>query len=620
MLSPEDRALYSACFRAPEGYSFDCGLGTTYTLDLETLLFVPIALSAGGGDPETALADPVALLGAIHQISERLTVFCEDGRTNAPAFTHSIASLLEEAYVPVRAPRGNGLFHPKLWLLRFESDYEGEDDILRVVILSRNATTSRCWDTLVQLEGTPYPNRRVADSRELAELVSALPSLASSGITLSADRRKQIERLTDQAARTAFYAPEPFDQESVARFITLGLEGGEPWRPDEGERLLAISPFLSESALEAVSVAAPERILISREETLDRQERGSLAGWECSGLAEGAGGEAEAEGLDEDNTTSDAAPYGLHAKVFAVEMGKRTTWWFGSTNLTEPALNGRNVEFMVRLEGRTRKVGIDSFLDDGFRGLTRAYDTQTPRAVETAEERAATAVEQLQRKLIQAPFSASCQPQEESKWDVHVRGKLGPIDGATVTVNLLTLPVAMAQRLEGAPLVFGELDIEKLTAFVVFRAEVEVDGAQAQTSFTRRVPIEGLPYERVSRIMRSVLRNRGNLLSYLSFWLGNARGTGVGGGSGSKRLGGGGESGSAANEEVLLENLMRALRREPRMLRSLRAMLERMKGELADDASEEIVPPDLAELLDLMHDLIPEPTKTPSPSGDSRGV
>jgi hypothetical protein len=53
--------------------------------------------------------------------------------------------------VEVKAPNG-GLFHPKIWLLRYTS--ETEAPAYRFLCLSRNMTFSRSWDLILRLDGS----------------------------------------------------------------------------------------------------------------------------------------------------------------------------------------------------------------------------------------------------------------------------------------------------------------------------------------------------------------------------------------------------------------------------------------------------------------------------------
>ena len=80
LLAPDRCALYGASLRPPPGMLFDAGLATTYSLDLETALAVPVTLALFGAESrEEVLASPLALLEGLERTAGRLVVFCEGG-------------------------------------------------------------------------------------------------------------------------------------------------------------------------------------------------------------------------------------------------------------------------------------------------------------------------------------------------------------------------------------------------------------------------------------------------------------------------------------------------------------------------------------------------------------
>ena len=56
--------------------------------------------------------------------------------------------------VEVAAPTG-GVFHPKMWVLRFVDPDDPGKALLLLMILSRNLTADRSWDVALTLEGQP---------------------------------------------------------------------------------------------------------------------------------------------------------------------------------------------------------------------------------------------------------------------------------------------------------------------------------------------------------------------------------------------------------------------------------------------------------------------------------
>ncbi|MFQ5855748.1 MAG: hypothetical protein ACE5LU_08925 [Anaerolineae bacterium] len=85
MLNPDQRELFFDAVRPPDGYRFDRGLGTTFSLDLMTLLITPLSLALMDvADPAEALRAPLALLEGLRRYAERLTIFCQAGRIAVP--------------------------------------------------------------------------------------------------------------------------------------------------------------------------------------------------------------------------------------------------------------------------------------------------------------------------------------------------------------------------------------------------------------------------------------------------------------------------------------------------------------------------------------------------------
>ena len=53
-------------------------------------------------------------------------------------------SFLEEMVVQALPKNSTGAFHPKVWVLRYRREDEA---MLRVLVLSRNLTFDKSWDT-----------------------------------------------------------------------------------------------------------------------------------------------------------------------------------------------------------------------------------------------------------------------------------------------------------------------------------------------------------------------------------------------------------------------------------------------------------------------------------------
>ncbi|MGH8542894.1 MAG: hypothetical protein ACREX3_04495, partial [Gammaproteobacteria bacterium] len=230
ILNPDDRSLYTDAFGAPTGYTFDQAIATTFTLDLTTLLTVPLHLTlfARGEETEALLDDGVGLLEALRRTSDRIRVYCQRGQISVPARQNPLFSLLEPVVRETRVSRG--LFHPKLWVLRFVAE-SSETPLLRLLVLSRNLSQARSWDVILRLDGEPGGQRRRANG-PLARLIEELPRLTVQGGGRS--EGQMCRKLADEVARTIWELPEPFRE---VRFHVPGLES-RPWRPPDSGRLL----------------------------------------------------------------------------------------------------------------------------------------------------------------------------------------------------------------------------------------------------------------------------------------------------------------------------------------------------------------------------------------------
>jgi len=142
MLSPEARTIATEILRPPTGYSLDYAAITTYSLDLDVILALPLAVMAQSEQSvEDLLADPILTLEALRGAGKRLDIFVEEASIAVPHTNRDLYALLEDCVHPARAVNG-GAFHPKIWIVRFLSASK-EATLIRVAVLTRNLTYDR---------------------------------------------------------------------------------------------------------------------------------------------------------------------------------------------------------------------------------------------------------------------------------------------------------------------------------------------------------------------------------------------------------------------------------------------------------------------------------------------
>ncbi|MEA3275002.1 MAG: phospholipase D family protein [Pseudomonadota bacterium] len=569
MLSPEARRVAIDLLRSPPGHRLERAVLTTYSLDLETLLALPLAVLAhSDGGVEDLLEDPLLLLEALREAGERVHVFVDRAGIGIPRAPRALYAMLERGVHPVSAPNG-GAFHPKLWVARFVD----ADDVplLRVAVLSRNLTDDRSWDLSLVSEARPAPQRTFARSRALGVLLRKL--LALTDPPFPAELTEILSDLAGELERTRFPAPEGFDGDIRFHCVGLGRRRSRPWLSQpEGARLLAMAPFASRTALDPLSGAIEGHCtLISRQEALDGLNAQALANWdECLVLSETAAEEAS------DDTSG--RPSGLHAKAVCIERGWEATWFVGSANLTAAAFLERNVEFMAEISGKKGRsggrtgCGIERFLESGIRNLCETYRRSAPDPVEIRITAAQERLEQARTALLDADLHVDCMLQDDA-WRWTLLGELELPPGVELACWPITLAEDNARQLELPSL--WKLPTSKLTAFVAFRLRIPnllVDDLR----LALKLPAEGLPEGRINQVLRALIDSPERLLRFLRALLGGldalvdwSAGEGNGGTDArwGVRLGG----------ETLLEDLVRAASREPSRLAPVRRLIDDLR-------------------------------------------
>ncbi len=205
MLEPGDRMLLMESLRPPEGFAFDCAVGTTFSLDLHALIVAPLAFTIfewqdGTGRPT---AHPAAVLEALRRYAGRVHLFCQAGGIKVPPRYDRILTFLEQSAIEVQAPDPRGLFHPKLWALRFT----GPEQTVRyrVLVLSRNLTFDRSWDTCLSIEGDVGRRRSVRpENRGLVDFIAALPTLLVGDRPIRQQTTVDLDLITHVPVRSGF--------------------------------------------------------------------------------------------------------------------------------------------------------------------------------------------------------------------------------------------------------------------------------------------------------------------------------------------------------------------------------------------------------------------------------
>ena len=601
MLSPYSRTVAFELLRPPTGHELDFALLTTYTLDLEALLALPLSLVAKSDKGlEDLLTDPLLLLEALRRAGERIHVFVDRTGIAVPQKRRELYALLEPSIHPVHAP-GGGAFHPKVWALRFVSG--NGTPLIRIAVLSRNLTFDRSWDIAFTTEASPRIRQRTASSRPLADFVRRLPSPELSVERPDPSILNKIRSLADEISRTRFPAPEGFFDEPVA-FHVVGMSAGRTkskfWQPfSGGHNILAVAPFIGGTALDAVAgMGAGERTLVSTREQLDKLQENTLAEWNRVYMLSDAG-------LDESEDTDADRPFGLHAKFIAVEHGWDVTWFVGSANLTYSAFTGRNVEVMAALSARKGRrdgnsgYGIERFLESGFETLCQPYQRGKPETETPEMEEALKRLEAARDALLNADFKVVCsQSGENWTWQLE-----GDVALPKTDVEIKAWPISLGEE-QALPLrlpLKWSLPVQRLTRLVAFRLHVPIPSVD-DIALTLSLPGEGMPKDRMHHVLRSLIGDPERFMAFIRALLGDLDGM-VEWVHGDNASGDATSWISVPSKGGLLEGLVRAASRNPCHLQPVRRLIDDFRS---TEEGRHIVPDDFLELWSAVEEVLQE--------------
>ncbi len=597
---PENRELYTSLVRSPDGYRFDHAVATTYSLDFETALAIPIAIVFRDAENrDDMLRSPLALLQSVERMAGRMAIYCDRGRIKeARPSAARLMALYERTITEVSAPEG-GAFHPKLWCIRFQPERKGLPARMRLAILSRNLTNDRCWDLALCLDG--MVGDEINDVNEpIARLLRTLPSLANAATRPPAPRF--LDSILRDLQRCSWEAL-PAGATRV-RFAVNGVDT-EGWSPQKGERLAILSPFVKARALQRLAEGYDDPSncrLVARAEELDCVESSVRERFDIRVLDELATRYEEKD----DSVAHVADLDGLHAKAYFVERGSKLHIHVGSANATNAALipgptgRTRNVEIMATLIGPKSRMGTieEALFSEGFQRLLAPYAPSEPPKQDAAAA-AEELLETLRTEIAALPLDVHCTQLPDSvALELETAGKFSPIvlpEGVSCFIRPIT--VANERGHDARPLLqgmeqrqaLGSVPLGDVTRWLSVRLREEKTGVQL--TFTLGARLVDLPDGRDAAVLRAHIANVENFFRYLTLLLGSL-GEGsfleselAGEGQWLRRLGQGGAS--------LLEPMVRALNLGSGELSEIDQLIRRLEG---PQGGKSIVPEDFLSL------------------------
>lgn len=586
-----NRLDYGEMLIPPEGFRLVKAIAATYSLDLDTLLSIPIALFYAQTLEGTFEGERLQLLEAIQRCPDVLRIYHQKGQIHVPRNQNRLYGLLEDCVVGLLPKNADSSFHPKVWILRYEND--SGDLRYRVAVLSRNLTYDRSWDIAAHLDGEAGDCSQ-EKNQALVDFVQYL---------LNQQSFAGAETFVADLRRVEFLPPKGFNKNF--RFHPIGVgKYRNPVEKQTGEGVICISPFVHDAAIAKLRQNVSEqRWLFSRREELRRLKPEAFDGISAFCLSNViVDGESYNNSEDGD---SEQLEQNLHAKLFIYKRkGRRNVWFLGSANATKAAFE-RNVEFLLELRGKSDAVQFEGILDellgpDRDVGVFEPYQPSADAIEEDAQRALERKVHALQFELFHSLeiVRAELVPAENTNnFDLFLTLIPGGTTWTEFEVRLAPFNSDHATKVLApagpTEFRFGNINESNLSRFLRF--EIYYDKA-LQCAFLMKIDIAGMPTSRVSKIIKGIVSDRDKFFEYLRFLLADDfdKDADRGGQSGGK-----GSSDDSADlwdvRSPIFEQLLVTASRRPGRLRDIDGIIQQL---LDDDEQEQkrIIPPEFLTL------------------------
>lgn len=529
MLNPgKDRLDYGNILIPPDSYILDFAVGTTYSLDLDALVGVCIALGLSVESDSNIMKDPVCLLEALRRTGDKLALFCEAGQIYLPRNVSVVYTLLEKMVFQVVTKAMKGIkhpsFHPKFWLLRYTNK---EEVLYRIVVLSRNLTFDRSWDICFYMDGKlgEETDKNIPVADFLKYLLRQLPKSEIAKAKQIRQLIKELDYVNFETGMKEFYDFEfipsgvPCSEGGIYSMLDTSLIKGENDRFEKSfHELLVISPFLSKDIIRQFNersrwIENTEYLLITREMSLEKLKPEDCDNFRIYVLKdEIVDGEAAISDGESDYYKQD-----IHAKVYMLRKNTSTELYLGSLNASHNAVYG-NIEFMLLLKSKNRHINMEKLKADIFNGDEDGANNPF-KEVELSEHKKLKEVDEageldfLIKQINRYKFYAVVS-ENRDYYDVNISVEDYEKPDADITLSPI---FAQTEEVEFAKnMLFEKLSINSLSEFYVLFI---CDNAGNKVKRLIKIETEGIPDEREGKVILSIIGE--NFYRYVEFLFGD---------------------------------------------------------------------------------------------------
>ena len=505
------------------GYDVDFAIGTTYSVNPQALLIIPMALGLLSSNNESAVQSPICLLEGIRRSTDNFVLFCNKGGIHIPLNSQPYLSLMDNCIYEVQnsqKPLSN--FHPKVWIIKETNRSNKNDQQIKVIAMSRNLTLDNNLDMVVNLTGKI--GKQTIDNEKHQPLIDFLTSLmslmgkrTSDNKAIIKDKKKKINAIIEAIRRVEHFEIDTdlFEKDGY-EFIPMlfgqnlnkNVSYPEAW---QGTEQMTISPFIDLKILQELDKNIKKKhILVTTSGYVSK---------DIYNLFDKDGHKIYV--MKDGMTHNDIMPTDLHAKTYLVCNPKREYGIFlfiGSANAT-PAAFHANSEFIIRLQYKYGKhLVFETFRKEFLQMDSKDEESKIFETVnfppESEEAHEASELEAFARKFITKDFSAQCHANACGNYDVTIKAEhhdnkyrilIAPMQAAGYKVEI------------ESEAIFSNLALAQLSNFYIISIQ-DADGKNMDKVI--KIPTEGIPYEeRDIAIYKSIVDSKEKFLRYLSFML-----------------------------------------------------------------------------------------------------
>ena len=544
-----DRLSYGELLRPDVGYTLDFAVGTTYSLDLEALLGVPVSLGLLEDADAEQMRSPLYVLEAIRTSSDKIAIFCNAGGIKLPDKIQSVYSLLEESVFQVKLSR-NSNFHPKLWVLKYSN--EAGKSYIKLLVLSRNLTFDSSIDLCVAMRGEVKHARRLKN-KSLADILTFVGQYAKRA------KQQQILSLAEDVMRVpTFEVEHPFEDYT---FFPMGIPdypGSDTKLFEQKYDLFAVSPFLSDNVVQQLTENAGQKILVTRKSSVTKRTM---------------------EAFDHVFITKDilsdnefGSKQDIHAKLYFTTTQDGNYLYIGSANASHNAFY-RNVECLLRLKYKPNCIGMKTFTQDFLPSENCPYEELTYIPEIPPADPSQKLIDEALREAVYALKRADVLS-NGTAYSIQINAKELKTAEPVLIAPLQRQTLMTTLRPET---VFDGLLLKEISEFFILRV-------QSQTLVVK-VDTRGIPKDRDQAIYRGIIDSKAKFMTYLSFVLSEnpASFTAETDLLDDVLLCGNGRDGAGAATAAIYEKMLRVFHQNPNRLKGIADMIRRLEPDVVGE-------------------------------------